>query len=811
MIRWLQDRGEPPVGLVGGKGAMLGRLLHLGLPVPPGFVVTTDAYRAVLAANTLAANNLAADAAPLHARLLEATIPAEVRAPLLDAYRRLAAPAVAVRSSGTAEDLATASFAGQHDTILNVAGDEALLAALRTCWASLWSPRAVAYRRQRGWDERQLALAVVVQAMVPAEWAGVLFTADPVSGRRDRVIVEAVPGLGEALVSGHATPSRSVVAKASLRLLTGDAPLPPGVVAELARLGVRIEVACGAPQDIEWAYAGGRCAIVQARPLTALPDAPTAPAAAATDGRRYSRLQRAMAPNALDHMPLPPYPFDEALFFRPVMARTLGALRSLGFAVPPLRDVLIEIADGVIQEVPPTIRPTMRALTLPVKLVTARRATPEDWLEDCRATLVEPARRIDREDLAGLSDADLLDRIATLQRRQVDLTVRRFGYLAPQLLRGGVLALALRLAVGRDARRQQADLLAAVPDITTATNQELGRLVRIIRVSEELHGVFRDERPDEIPARLGGRRAGAGFLAEMDVFLRCYGYRESAMPSAALPAWRDAPDLVYGLLKALVAGAPATSALDADDGQRAERARQTLITALAGGWLGLRGRLLLPRVLALVAAARSAIAFREDSHFYLFLAFPVIRRLALELGQRLVARGALDEPGDIFFLRTAEIGACGAGAEVRAIVRRRKAARRAVDGRYTAVPAALLEQTPTAGEVRGVAASPGAAVGPVRIIRDERDFWMLQRGEVLVAPYTNPAWTPLFAVASAVIVDAGGMASHAAIVAREYGIPAVMGTGVATRRLHDGQRVVVDGNKGRVVLLSERGIQGART
>ena len=803
-ICWLREVDAHQVPLVGGKGANLARLLRLGLPVPPGFVVTTDVYRAAVAAHALRDP----DPERLRAHLLTAPLPDDISTAIRDAYRQLGAARVAVRSSGTVEDVAAASFAGQHDTFLNVVGPEALLAAVRGCWASLWSPRAVAYRREQGWDERALALAVVVQEMAPAEWAGVLFTVDPVSGRRDRLIVEAVPGLGEALVSGHAIPSRYVVEKASLRLLAGDAPLPPGVVEELARLGVRIETAFGAPQDIEWAYASGRCTVLQARPLTALRDAPVA---TATDGRRYSRLQCAMAPNALDHMPLPPYPFDEALFFRPVMARTLGALRSLGFAVPPLRDVLIEIADGVIQEVPPTIRPTMRALTLPVKLVTALRATPEDWLEDCRATLVEPARRIDREDLAGLSDADLLDRIATLQRRQVDLTVRRFGYLAPQILRGGVLALALRLAVGRDARRQQADLLAAVPDITTATNQELGRLVRIIRASEELHGVFRDERPDEIPARLGGRRAGAGFLAEMDVFLRCYGYRESAMPSAALPAWRDAPDLVYGLLKALVAGAPATSALDADDGQRAERARQTLITALAGGWLGLRGRLLLPRVLALVAAARSAIAFREDSHFYLFLAFPVIRRLALELGQRLVARGALDEPGDIFFLRTAEIGARGAGAEVRAIVRRRKAARRAVDGRYTAVPAALLEQTTTAGEVRGVAASPGAAVGLVRIIRDEREFWMLQRGEVLVARYTTPAWTPLFAVASAVIVDAGGMASHAAIVAREYGIPAVMGTGVATRRLHDGQRVVVDGNKGRVVLLGERGIQGART
>ena len=213
-VRWLNDIGDGDQSLVGGKGANLARLVRLGIPMPPGFVITTDAYRAVLTANSLTGTGPES----LRARILSAPIPASVGAPILDAYQSLGVSKVAVRSSGTAEDLASASFAGQHDTFLNVSGPEALLDAVRACWASLWSPRAVAYRCQRAWEDTALALAVVVQEMVPAEWAGVLFTADPVTWRRDQMIVEAIAGLGEVLVSGQVTGSRAVVEKAGLRL-----------------------------------------------------------------------------------------------------------------------------------------------------------------------------------------------------------------------------------------------------------------------------------------------------------------------------------------------------------------------------------------------------------------------------------------------------------------------------------------------------------------------------------------------------------------------------------------------------------------
>lgn len=834
-ICWFAELGEIGEGeeqrlvdLAGGKGANLARLWKMRLPVPPGFVITTEAYRAFLAANSLL------DCPPdkMGECILAGNIPSEVSKPVLEAYRRLASPAdhkVAVRSSGTAEDLAAASFAGQHDTFLNVSGENALLDAVRACWASLWSPRAVGYRAHEGWDagrEPQLALAVVVQVMVPAEWAGVIFTADPVSGRRDRIVLEAVRGLGEALISGQATGLQYILDKSTLRLLNPagappaaqDRPdMPRAIIEELAPLAVQVEGGFGSPQDIEWACADGRCYLLQARPLTALPLAdgssdtgggPRPDASPAPHGKsRYSRVQRAFAPNAIDHVPVAFYPFDYSLFFRPLPIRAFAALRSLGLSVPPSSEVFVEVGDGVVQLALPTIRPTPKALLLPFRLLSVLGADWNEWLNECRATLVAQAMKIDGEDLRVLSEEELWERIERLQKLLLDLTVRRFIYFPHGLYITQVFALLLRLAVGRRAATLEQDLLSDIPCATTEANRELAGLAQKARSSEKLRRLFSEGSPEQLPTRLADSEEGRALTAQVDAYLQRYGLRETAMPSAALPALRDDPDVVYGLLKGLVAGgarehsAESPPELPGDTGTagRAQGARRKLVAALTRGRLGVKKRLLLPRLLRSLAAARAFVAFREDSHFYMFLAFPVIRRVALEIGRRLVERGVLEQAEDIFYLRMEEIRTPESAEVTKARVNSRKQARRAVEGRYTVVPAELLEQAGSSGELRGTGVSSGQAIGQVRIVKSERDFWKLQKGEVLVAPYTNPTWTPLFAVARAVVVDAGGTASHAAIVAREYGIPGVMGVGNATAQLRDGQRVLVDGKRGRVV------------
>ncbi|TQM11981.1 PEP/pyruvate-binding domain-containing protein [Pseudonocardia kunmingensis] len=784
--------GPRETALVGGKAAGLGALITAGFPVPDGFVVTTAAYRDFLETTGLAG----LPARELHTRIPREPVPDRIVAAVRAAAAGLHGP-VAVRSSGTAEDLADASFAGQHDTYLGVDGEQAVLAAVRDCWASLWTPRAVAYRERYGWDESDLALAVVVQEMVDAEWAGVLFTADPVSGRRDHVVVEAVRGLGESLVSGTATGEHLVADKATGRTVSGSVAVPGA--AELVRIGRDVEAAFGAPQDIEWAWAAGRFQLVQARPLTALPDEPVVPDAPPR-GRRRSSRRRGTRPSqihgmAADHMPFPPFPMDTSLFLRPAIRAILTATRSAGLAMPTLEETVVEIDDGVVQLVPPPgVRLTGRAVTglpraLP-SLVRLLRTSTTGWRERSECTLVALCRRVDAADLRGLSDHELLEQVDALLSTMGGLMPSRFGAVPRGALAGVLSERLLAAAVGRErAGTMHAELMSAVPCVTTSANAALERLAATVRADPELLAAYCEEEPARVAERLRGSAAGRALLADVDAYLREFGFREMSIFTVGLPPLRETPEVAHGMIKGLARGRPA----EVDAATRLARARAELADAR-----GLRARLLAPVVRRLVDAARTSAGFREDSHYQLVMTLAVARRVVLELGRRFCERGLLDAPDDIAYLERAEVTGLPPAA-VRETVERRKAARRAALPGYSLIRAEPGAPVGDDGEVRGTPASRGSAVGPVRVVHDESEFANLQDGEVLVCPYTNPTWTPLFALASAVVVDAGGAASHAAIVAREHGIPAVMGTGNGTRVLTDGQRVVVDGNAGTVV------------
>ena len=258
--------GAQDLAVAGGKGANLGELIRAGFPVPDGFVITTDAYAAAASAASIDPT----DPIAARARLMEMAVPPEVATAVRDAYRALGGR-VAVRSSATAEDLPEASFAGQQDTILDVDGEAALLNAVRRCWASLWNDRAVSYRTTQAVDERTLGLAVVVQRMVPAQVAGVLFTADPITGRRRRAAIDAVRGLGEQLVSGAVNPDHYLVDVKSGAVLERRGDIVDDTrLRELAAIGARIEAHYGKPQDIEWAIDGEQVWIVQSRDITTL-------------------------------------------------------------------------------------------------------------------------------------------------------------------------------------------------------------------------------------------------------------------------------------------------------------------------------------------------------------------------------------------------------------------------------------------------------------------------------------------------------------------------------------------------------------
>jgi pyruvate,water dikinase len=814
--------GREDLALAGGKGANLGELVRGHFPVPDAVVISTSAYSSVVEGAGLAAaidaGLRAGDTAGIRAAFEGAPVPDRLAAEILDAYATLGGGPVAVRSSATAEDLPGAAFAGQHDTFLNVVGQTALLEAVRRCWGSLWTERAIAYRDRRDVDQAAVRMAVVVQRMVPAEHAGVMFTANPVTGARDEVVVDASSGLGEAVVAGLATPDHYVLdARGDVRQRTAGRrevviravhgggvlhttdeqvdSLPDEAVVELARLGRVVAAHFGRPLDIEWARAAGQVWLVQARPMTALPPSPI----------RLGRIRRRLGTQLLDYFAERPYPLDVSAWVLPGIGRLVERmLAEISGLRVEMAEVLPEV-DGVVDRfVPPMPRPTWATFTAPVGLARRiRRFAPATWERDPRFV------RFQREvrDLRGiaLTELDWTDLTATARRALAttdlvaDLRVDYLPRAGYDLLRLYVM----QAVLGRSALSGR--LTVGVRTRTEDANRGLEALAVEVRDDPVLRDAFAELDGPALLERVTSDAAFAAFHAALRMFLAEYGHRETTSPLLmSSPTWIDAPATVLALVSVLAAGPPRPSgraAAPAED--RLARSPLVRRTGTAGA------------ARRVVEAARAGIAFREDSHFHATAVLPVLRGVALEAGRRLTSAGVLATPEDVFHLRLEELERCPApprlgapdAGRLRALVRARSARRAELGGVPMISPATLFPPSgPGArGLVRGVAVSGGQATGPVRVVGGPSEFSTLRDGEILVCPYTNPAWTPLFRRAVAVVVDSGGTGSHAAIVAREYGIPAVMATGTGSTVLTDGQLVTVDGNAGLVVAADRAG------
>ena len=805
--------GRDGTSQAGGKGANLGELVRAGFPVPPGFVVTTAAYDLVLARSGLGGRlpGLLAEApggAAVRAALLAAPVPDELAGALRAAYRELGGGSVAVRSSATAEDLPEATFAGQQESYLNVAGEGALLEAVRRCWASLWTERALAYRQRLGLDPTAARMAVVVQRMVPAEAAGVLFTANPVTGARGEVVVDAAAGLGEAVAGGRVTPDHYVLGKRSGRLVSwrpgrpgAAGPVLPGrALRRLARLGTAAERRFGAPQDVEWAWAGGQAYILQARPITALPAPPP----------RAGPVRRMVAAAIAELFPVRPYPLDMTTWTGALLDLASTLAGSFGIRSPWDR-AFVEEGGVVVRLNPPAVRPTLRALPATARLLRqARRYDPVGWRADPLLAEVQArAGALAARDLEALPWPGL---IATL-REAVSATWPAIAELRLRYLpAAGLALLQLRVLLGLLGRGDRTGaLLADVKSKTIEINQALAGLAAAARADPTLAGLLATREPAELLPALEAEPAARPFLARFRAFLDRYGHQAALTPLlASQPTWQDAPETVLAMLKALAAAPPRAGGRPAGEAARAELLAHPL----------LRLPPLRSAVLARLERARLVMQLREDTRFYALLPLPTARRAIHELGRRLAAAGALGAPEDVYHLTLQELERAGAAwpppgplaRELRALAGRRKARRAALAGTPLVDPRLLAPAGGGGGALlRGAPGSPGVAEGPARVIRAAAESGRLRPGEVLVAEAASPAWTPLFQQAAAVVTDTGGVASHAAVVAREYGIPAVMATGDATRRLADGQRVRVDGGRGLVLpALPPRHARGDR-
>lgn len=842
----------PSLALLGGKGANLVRLRDAGFPVPEFVVLGTEEYRVFVAEHGLdaeipAALAEAADVDDASRRIRAAfrrPLSEEQRIRMLAAIGRLLDGPVAVRSSATAEDLPDASFAGQQDTFLNVRGTQEVLAAVVECWSSLWTERAIAYRANHGLDQSALSLAVVVQEMVPAEASGVLFTADPLSGRRDRVVIDAVGGLGEQLVSGQVTPDHFEVDSAGSVThpvaSAGRSPLTTGQVRELAVLGRRIEAAMGAPQDIEWTRVGDRLQVVQSRAITSLFPLPEGPAEALWFSfGAFQGMVEPITPLGQDTLRAlvsgagrlfggsgdfrtNPYlkPAAGRLWLRldEVLRTGIGSRLVPSFlaAADPNGAAVVR---GLGAELgspsgPSSTLPALRRVlpfagrVVPRLVLALRRPAEARLLIDAgaQALLGDHAARLSAAEQLATPEDRLKARIAALDEFGAAALPTLLPLFAPVMALGGggmvrLRALARASALADPDRRAMGALRALPGNVTTEMDLALWQVAVGIREDPESARVFAAEEAASLAEHYLAGTLPAQAQDALAGFLERFGMRGVGEIDLGVPRWREDPTgVVRSLLSYLTLG-PA----DAPDAAYA-RARAEAADDLAA-IIAVTSPLARLQVRFLVSRVRDLFGARETPKFVLVQGLGLLRDAFLASGRDLVGRGVLTAERDVFLLHRDELAGAWETPGLTGLVeeRRELLARERRRGR---VPVALAGDGRAFFEgggqedadLSGMGVSPGVVEGAARVLFHPGDA-DLAPGEILVCRGTDPAWTPLFLTAGGLITEVGGLMTHGSVVAREYGLPAVVGVVGATERITSGQRLRVDGTTGAITLL----------
>lgn len=826
--------------LSGGKGANLALLTQRNFPVPSGFIVTAAAYREFIrAADTLRsrvggfdyrdAAKLQQQGTQLRAEIEQLPLPAALENAIL---QQLAAfpgdAAFSVRSSSTFEDLASAAFAGQHDTYLNIHGADAILERIRACFASLWQDRAIAYRERLGFDQLQATMAVVVQTMIPSEISGVGFTINPISGAIDEMLVNANFGLGESVVSGEGAIDQFVLARngsllssaigektqrvvntaqGTVEVAVDDAAanqvsMSPAQLSELASLMLRVETSYQFPQDIEWAMSGGKLWLLQSRPITTIPPRWTRDESAERFPNVITPLAWEMVEDgfhrSLNHsfqlMGYPPFSgkwfamFDHYIYgnqnaveiYGRRMPFSIRNLDELEAAIPRLRDDYAWVQD-----------------------------LPLEWSRDLDYYLLTLGE-LNAENLHGKNLAEVWQFVLRVNQLGADYFLPNIAISITQRTLYRLLHGLLQMLTGnpQEAAALFDTLIAHTETKTGIVNKELAEMAAEIRRNPALQTLIASDTSRRLieAKQLDGFET---FAARFGKFLRDHGHREVDFDPYQ-PTWIEAPWLVLDNLR-LIASVPPTGQ---DDMSLRDRERN-LKLAMHEAELALYARI--PQRLhfffhELLRLVRAYTTLDDVEHYHTTRLTLPLRKGLRCLGEHLQTRKVVDDPMDVFFTHYQAL---------------REAVERDDPALWSALANSISEEktswlkhrdsTPawnlsevtaediadsTSGDVlSGLAGSAGVAEGIVFVVRSPDDFASFPKGAVLVARTTNPAWTPLFYSACAVITESGGPLSHGAVTAREMQIPAVMSVRGVLARLSNGLRVKVDGRNGRVEIL----------
>jgi rifampicin phosphotransferase len=856
----LEEIDKTQVALAGGKGANLGELSRIeGIRVPAGFCVTTDAFRRIMTTvpgigdqldrlsrldpgDRQAIRTLSAE---IRRALEEIAIPDDLAAAITSSVTRLGGQAAyAVRSSATAEDLPTASFAGQQDTYLNVVGVPAILQHVSRCWASLFTERAVSYRLRNGFGHRKVQMAVVVQRMLFPQAAGILFTADPITSNRKVVSIEASFGLGEALVAGlvnadvYKVRSGDVVAKAVATKQLAIHAVPAGGTRELAiepesqerpaltdaqilrlaQLGRRIEAHFGQPQDIEWCLVDDGFQIVQSRPITTL-----FPIPAASDQGNHVYVSvghQQMMTDAMKPLGLAVWllttraPMKEAggrLFVDVTKAlgsatSRAGLLQAMGRHDPLMRDALQAVLEG--EFIPPPLPDEGQGGTpgasAPAPIETDP-AIVTELIERSQASIATLKRNIAGKSGPGLLDFILAD-IQELQRILFDPRSHQVFMTAMQ----ATWELNERLEAWLGEKNAVDTLTQSVPNnITSEMGLALLDVADVIRPHPDvvafLQHVEDENFLDELPGLAGGREARDAIQAYLDKYgMRCVGEIDITKPR-----WSERPTtLVPMILGNIKNFEPGAGERRFEQGrQKAWRKEQELLARLRALP---EGEQKAEEAKRKIDQIRTFIGYREYPKYHMISRYFVYKQALLNDAERLVQAGVLRDREDIFYLTFGELHDVVRTNYVDdQLIRQRKDAFRSYqaltpprvltsDGE--AVTGVYGRVDVPADALTGLPVSAGTVEGRARVILDmaEAD---LEAGDILVTAYTDPSWTPAFVAIKGLVTEVGGLMTHGAVIAREYGLPAVVGVEHATRLIRDGQQIRVHGTDGYVEIL----------
>ncbi len=855
-----QEIDETQVAVVGGKGAHLGELSQIeGIRVPRGFCVTTNAFRRMMAeapsiddpldrlsrldpSDQEAIRELSAE---IRRTLEGIAIPDDVAAAITLALARLGEQvAYAVRSSATAEDLPTASFAGQHDTFLNIVGPAAILQHVSRGWASLFTERAVTYRLRNGFDHSRVGMAVVVQQMVFPYAAGILFTADPVTSNRKITSVEAGFGLGEALVSGrvnadvykvrdgevlakalatkqlaiHASPAGGTQEQTIEAERQEQPALTDAQVVRLAQLGRRVEAHFGRPQDIEWCLVDDGFQIVQSRPITTL-----FPIPAAEDGENHvyvsvghqQMMTDPMKPLGLSVWQLtalrPMYEAGGRLFVDVTQGLAsptsrAGLLEALGRSDPLIGDALqtiLERGDFIpsLSDEGPAAAPA---------------GDPPDPIETDPTIVTELIGRNQasiaalKRDIRTKTGSALLDFIlADIQELKRIL----FDPRSHQVFMGAMEAtwwLNEQLEAWLGEKNAADTLTQSVPqNVTSEMGLALLDVADAIRPHSEvvafLQHVEDEGFLDELAELAGGREARDAIRA----FLEQYGMRCVGEIDITRPRWSELPSTLVPVLLANIKNfEPGAGERRFEQGrQEAWQKEQELLERLQalpdGEQKAEEAKRMIDRV-------RTFIGYREYPKYGMVSRYFVYKQALLEEAERLVQSDVLREKEDIFYLAFQELHDVVRTNEVddQLISRRKHAFKsyqaltppRVLTSEGEVIAGAYRRDDAPAGALIGLPVSSGTIEGRARVILDMADA-ELEPGDILVTAYTDPSWSPLFVAIEGLVTEVGGLMTHGAVIAREYGLPAVVGVEHATHLIRDGQRIRVHGTQGYVEIL----------